>query len=163
MLDWGEYTQKMQVKVGSGEEFDIMFTCSWANDFAANVSKGALLPLDDLLDEYGQGIKDNMHPLFLEGASINGTVYGLPTNKELGWQAMWIINKDLADKYNIDISKITTLESLEPYLAIIKENEPDVVPLTLDKQSGPFIPNLDDFLGQSLPFAIRFDDPSKNC
>ncbi len=161
MLDWGEYTQKMQVKVGSGEEFDIMFTCSWANDFAANVSKGALLPLDDLLDEYGQGIKDNMHPLFLEGASINGTVYGLPTNKELGWQAMWIINKDLADKYNIDISKITTLESLEPYLEIIKENEPDVVPLTLDKQSAPFIPNLDDFLGQSLPFAIRFDDPSK--
>ncbi|QUI23664.1 ABC transporter substrate-binding protein [Vallitalea pronyensis] len=161
MLDWGEYDPKMQVKIGSGEKFDIMFSSSWANNFAANVSKGALLPLDDLLDEYGQGIKDNLHPLFLEGASIGGEVYGLPTNKELGWQAMWIINKDLADKYDMDISKINTLESLEPYLEIIKENEPDVIPLTLDKLAAPYIPNIDDFLGASLPFGIKFDDAAK--
>ncbi|GMQ61860.1 ABC transporter substrate-binding protein [Vallitalea maricola] len=161
MFDWAEYNQKMQVKIASGENFDIMFSCSWANDFASNVSKGALLPLDDLINEYGTGIRDNLHPLFLEGATIDGKIYGLPTNKELGWQAMWIINKDLADKYDIDTSKITTLESLEPYLQIIKDNEPDVIPLTLDKQSAPYIPNIDDFLGANLPFGIKFDDDSK--
>lgn len=161
MLDWGEYSQKMQVKVGSGENFDIMFTCSWANDFAANVSKGALLPLNDLLESHGKDIKESLNPLFLEGAAINGQVYGLPTNKELGWEAVWIINKDLADKYEIDIDKITTLESLEPYLEIIKENEPNVVPLTLDTQTGPFVPNIDDFLGGQIPVALKFDDPSK--
>lgn len=161
-IDWGEYTQKMQVKIGSGENFDIMYTCSWANDYATNVAKGALLPLNDLLDQYGQGIKENLHPLFFEGATINGKVYGLPTNKELGWQAMWVVNKDLADKYDMDINQFTTLESLEPYLEIIKQNEPGVTPLMLDKDSYPYIPNLDGgILGDNMPFQIKFDDPSK--
>lgn len=161
-FDWGEYTEKMQVKIASGENFDIMFTCSWANDFATNVARGALLPLNDLIDQYGAGIKDNLNPLFLEGASINGSIYGLPTNKELGWQAMWIINKDLADKYEMNLDEITTLESLEPYLQIIKDNEPDVVPLALDKNSTPFVPNLDGgIMGDNMPFVIRFDEPTK--
>lgn len=160
-FDWGEYNDKMQVKVASGEPMDIMFTCSWANDYPTNVTKGALLPLNDLIDKYGQGIKENLHPLFLEGAKINGEIYALPTNKELGWQAVWIVNKDLADKYDIDISKLNTLESLEPYLEIIKKNEPDILPLALDKDSTPYIANVDEILGTSMPVAVQFDNPTK--
>ncbi len=161
MFDWGDYNEKMQVKIGSGEIFDIMFTCSWANDYATNVAKGALYPLNDLLEKQGIEIKDSLHPLFLEGAAINGEVYALPTNKELGWQAVWIINKDLADKYNMNLEDMTTLESLEPYLEMIKENEPDVIPLTLDLSNTPYVPNMDTFFGDQMPLAIHFDAPSK--
>jgi putative aldouronate transport system substrate-binding protein len=158
MLDWSEYNSKMKVKVSSGEKFDLMFTCSWSNNYVANVAKGALLPIDDLLEEYGKDIKDNIHPLFLEGAKVNGKTYAIPTNKELGQQAVWVVNKDLADKYNIDITKLTTIESLEPYLEIIKKNEPDVVPLALDKLNGPYIPNFD---GLAVRTGIMFDEPTK--
>lgn len=160
-FDWGEYNQKMQVKVASGEPMDIMFTCSWANDYATSVSKGALLPLSDLIEKYGKGIKETLNPLFLEGAKIDGEIYALPTNKELGWQAVWIVNKELADKYDVDVTELTTLESLEPYLEKIKQNEPDVLPLALDKDSTPYIANVDEILGTSMPVAVQFDNPTK--
>lgn len=161
LLDWGEYSQKMQVKVGAGEDFDIMFSCSWANDYATNVAKGALMPLNDLLEEQGSGIIDTVSPLFLEGAKIGGEIYATPTNKELGWQAVWILNKDLADKYNVDVKNLTTLESLEPYLKTIKENEPNVLPLSVDKSNTPYVKNIDSLFGDQLPLAIKFDDPTK--
>jgi len=161
LLDWGEYSQKMQVKVGAGEDFDIMFSCSWANDYASNVAKGAFMPLNDLLEEQGKGILDTVSPLFLEGARIDGEIYAIPTNKELGWQAMWIVNQDLADKYNVDMKNITTLESLAPYLKTIKENEPNVIPLSLDLSNAPYVKNIDSLFGDQLPLSIKFDDPTK--
>lgn len=156
-FDWGEYTQKMQVKIASGEPFDLMFTCSWANDYATNVARGALLPLNDLVDEYAPAVKENLNPLFLEGAAVNGEIYALPTNKELGWQAMWIFNKDLVDKYDMDLSQVSDLESLEPLLQVIKENEPEILPLAFDKDGGPFIRMDGGILGDTSPFVIEFD------
>lgn len=129
MFDWGEYDKKMQVKIGSSEEFDLMYTCSWANDYVTNVGRGALYPLKDLIEKYGPEIKNNIHPMYLEGATIDGEIYAIPSNKELGAQTMYIINKDLVDKYDIDISQITTMESLEPILAMIKEKEPTFTPM----------------------------------
>ena len=41
--------------------------------------------------------------------------------------------KEYVDKYNIPYQDIHTLEDLEPYLKLIKENEPDVVPMYLTK------------------------------
>ncbi len=157
VFDWGEYDQKMQVKIASGEPFDLMFTCSWANDYTTNVARGALLPLNDLVDEYAPEIRNILNPLFLEGAAINGEIYGLPTNKELGWQSMWIFNKDLVDKYDMDLSSVKTLESLEPFLQIIKENEPDIIPLALDKDGAAYVPLDGGILGDASPFAMQFD------
>ncbi len=73
-----------------------------------------------MVDEYAPAVKENLNPLFLEGAAVNGEIYALPTNKELGWQAMWIFNKDLVDKYDMDLSQVSDLESLEPLLQVIK-------------------------------------------
>lgn len=62
MIDFGDYTQKMQVKVAAGEPMDILFTCSWAFDYVQNARKGAFMELDSLLNEYGKGIVDTIDP-----------------------------------------------------------------------------------------------------
>ena len=59
MIDWGDYSQKMQVMTASGEPMDIMFTSSWAFDYVQNARKGAFMPIDDLLKKNGQGIVDS--------------------------------------------------------------------------------------------------------
>ena len=51
LLDWGEFDQKMQLIISSGEEWDLAFTSSWANGIYGNVSRGAFLLLDDYLPE----------------------------------------------------------------------------------------------------------------
>ena len=83
MIDWGDYTQKMQVLTASGADMDIMFTASWAFDYVQNARKGAFAPIDDLLTQYGKGITEVLNPAFLSGSKVDGQNYGIPANKEL--------------------------------------------------------------------------------
>lgn len=153
LIDWGDYTQKMQILISSGEPFDITFTCSWANDYLGNATKGAFVELSELLDTYGKGTKELLHPGFFKGAEVNGGLYAVPTNKELGWQSVFRFNKKYVDKYNLDISTVDSLESLEPLLKVIKENEPDIQALV---DFTPFLP-FDAIITDNLPFAISLD------
>ncbi len=129
MLDWGDYSQKMQITINSGENYDIAFTSSWANDYFANAKKGAFYELDGLLDKQGAGIKQALNPAFLEGTKVNGHNYGVPTNKELPQQRVFRFNKTYVDKLGLDISNVRTIDDLEPLLKTFKEKEPGIAPI----------------------------------
>ena len=131
---WGDYNQKMQVVINTGDDWDMCFTCSWANDYLQNAQKGAFLELDDLLKEEGKEIYDTIDERFWEAAKVGGKTYGVPSEKEIGSCPMWVFTKEYVDKYNIPYEEIETLEDLEPWLKVIKENEPDVVPFYLTKE-----------------------------
>lgn len=150
----GDYNSKMLVSTNTGEEFDLVFTCSWAHDYVANAQKGAFLPLDDLLPQYGKEMYESIDPKFWEAAKINGKIYGVPSEKEIGSMPMWVFTKEYVDKYNIPYQEIHSLEDLEPYLKTIKENEPDVVPFYLSKDfSSPiYMDRIQE------PLGIEYDD-----
>ncbi|MGM0830577.1 MAG: ABC transporter substrate-binding protein [Bacillota bacterium] len=153
LLDWGEYNDRMQVITTSGEEYDIAFTSSWANNYALNARRGAFVGLSDLMDEYGKDMKKLIDPAFLEGAKIDGELYAVPTNKEVGQQAVLSFNNELVKKHGLDISKVNSIEDLEPLLAVIKEKEKNVTPIATFDAYLPF----DSILQEELPFAFRLD------
>ncbi|MCG7380605.1 ABC transporter substrate-binding protein [Paenibacillus sp. ACRSA] len=155
MVDWGDYPQKMQVNVASGEPMDILFTASGGFDYVLNARKGAFMELDELLPEFGKELTDTIDPAFLSGSKVDGHNYGIPANKELPQQEVWRFNKTLLDKYKLDMSGIRTLDSLEPLLKTIKENEPSVTPFGMDKNYVPYVPY--DYVIQNLPMAIKLD------
>jgi len=154
-IDFGDYNQKMQVMAASGEPMDILFTSSWAFDYVQNARKGAFMELDDLLKTHGQGIVEALDPAFLEGSKVDGHNYAIPANKELPAQEVWRFNKELADKYNLDISSVRSMESLEPLLKTIKENEPGITPYAMVKDFVPLMPF--DYIIEKLPMAVRID------
>ncbi|MCA0753606.1 ABC transporter substrate-binding protein [Paenibacillus sp. N4] len=156
MVDWGDYAQKLQVATASGEPIDMMFTSSWAFDYVQNARKGAFMEIDELLPKYGQGIVDALDPAFLEGSKVDGHNYGIPANKELPAQEVWRFNKQLLDKYKLGTEGIYSLDSLEPLLKTIKENEPDVYPLAVDKNQAPYVPY--DYVIEKLPMAVSLKD-----
>ncbi|QOS80606.1 ABC transporter substrate-binding protein [Paenibacillus sp. JNUCC31] len=157
MIDWGDYSKRMPVITASGENYDIAFTSSWAYDYLPNATRGAFLPINDLLDKYGQGIKEQLDPRFLTGSQIGGQNYAVPVNKELASQWVWRFNKQYVDKYNMDITKIRTLEDLEPYLKQIKDNEPaDITPLAVPKGFKPYLA-FDFLLGDEFPVGINMN------
>jgi putative aldouronate transport system substrate-binding protein len=155
MIDWGDYAQKMQVNVASGEPMDILFTASGGFDYVQNARKGAFLELDELLEQHGKELTQVIDPAFLNGSKVDGHNYGIPANKELPQQEVWRFNKALLDKYNLDISNVRSLDSLEPLLKTIKENEPTVTPFAMDKQYVPYVPY--DYVIQNLPMAVKLD------
>ena len=151
---WGDYNQKMQVVINTGDDWDMCFTCSWANDYLQNAQKGAFLELDDLLKEEGKEIYDTIDERFWEAAKVGGKTYGVPSEKEIGSCPMWVFTKEYVDKYNIPYEEIETLEDLEPWLKVIKENEPDVVPfyLTKDYSAPTYMDKIQD------PVGIEYGD-----
>lgn len=163
LYDWGEYNQKMQVIVGSGQPHDINFTCSWANDYRTNALRGAFYGLNDLLAEYGQGILEVLDPKFIEGATINGELYAIPVNKEVAAQAVWNINKDIADKYNLDYStleNVNDIDALEPFLAAVKAGEDDnFVPLNAE---GSWLTTILPFDIIVNKFGVYFDSTNNS-
>lgn len=155
LIDWGDYTQKMGIMSASGQPIDIMFTASWAFDYVQNARKGAFMPINDLLESHGQGILDILDPAFLDGSKVDGINYGVPANKELPAQEVWRFNKQLLDKYDLSIDDVYTLESLEPLLETIKENEPNITPLAVAKDFMPLAGY--DYLIEKLPMAVKLD------
>ena len=144
----------MQVVINTGDKWDLCFTCSWANDYLQNAQKGAFLELDDLLAKEGKEMYDAIDPRFWEAAKVGGKTYGVPSEKEIGNMPMWVFNKELVEKYDIPYTEIQTLEDLEPWLATIKENEPDVVPLylTRDYTAPTYMDKIQD------PVGIEYGD-----
>ena len=137
-IEYGDYTQKMGVTINSGENFDIAFTSSWAGDYLGNARKGGFLELNDYLDTTGKDMKEAIDQRFWDGATIDGKIYGVPNQKEISTAPMWVFGKEYIDKYNIPYKELHTLQDLEPWLKVIKENEPGVVPLYITKGfSGP--------------------------
>jgi putative aldouronate transport system substrate-binding protein len=121
-----DYKKKTELMMNTGEKMDLVFTASWL-DFSANVTKGAFLELDALLDKYGQETKKLLHPLYLEAPRYKGKLYAVPTNKEITQGKAFTFRKDIVDKYQIPIDKISKMEDLEPYFEKIKKGEPEMV------------------------------------
>lgn len=155
-VGWGDYNQKMQVIINTGDKWDMCFTSSWTNDYLQNVTKGAFLDLDDLLKKEGKGVYDAVDPKFWDAAKVDGKIYGVPSEKEIGNSPMWVFTKEYVDKYNIPYQDIHTLEDLEPWLELIKKNEPDVVPLylTRDYTAPTYFDKIQD------PVGIEYGDDS---
>ncbi|AZN39787.1 ABC transporter substrate-binding protein [Paenibacillus albus] len=134
-IDWSAYSDKLNLMMSSGEKFDLLWTANWMN-FETQVNKGALLPLDDLLNEYGPDIKSVEGDL-LEGARRKGSIYGVHVHQELGNPQGVALSKELVDKYHIDLSPLKSGEfkDLGPILKQIKDAEPGVTPAV-----GPSFP-----------------------
>lgn len=134
----GDYQKRTELAMNTGEKMDLVFTASWLG-FFSNVTKGAFLELDELLDKYGQGIKETIHPLYLEAPRMNGKLYAIPTNKEITQGKAFTYRKDIVEKYDIPIETVNKVADLEPWLKVIKENEPDIIPMYVAGGKVPFM------------------------
>jgi putative aldouronate transport system substrate-binding protein len=112
--------------MNTGEKMDLVFTASWL-DSSANVTKGAFLELDTLLDKFAPETKKMLHPLYLEAPRYKGKLYAVPTDKEITQGKAWTFRKDIIEKYQIPIDKINKVEDLEPYFEKIKKDSPDII------------------------------------
>ncbi|MBO9600741.1 MAG: ABC transporter substrate-binding protein [Cohnella sp.] len=130
-----DYQNRTELMMNTGEKMDLVFTASWLNYFG-NVTKGAFLELDELLDKHGKGIKETIHPLYLEAPRMKGKLYAVPTNKEITQGQSFTYRKDIVEKYNIPIETINKWADLEPWYEKMSKEEPGMINQFINGGSG---------------------------
>ena len=161
-IPWGEYHDQLSTLIASGGRFDVAFAAaSTQGDFAGNAHKGAWLCLDGYLEGRGKALADAIDPLFWEGVTIDGSIFGVPTNKEIAVPEHFMYAEELVNDYQIDISQYRTFETLEPLLALVQGNEAEYIPLEFDSdQRNLFAIDGYEFVaGSQLPFMVQSMDP----
>lgn len=135
VLPWGNALEQKRLMLTSGEPMDLMMTS--LDEAMSFVSNGQLNDLSDLIDQYGTNIKAIFGEEGAKSSAIGSFVYGVYNNNEIGATPCIGMRKDMVEKYGIDASSITSLEELEPVLALIKENEPTLTPLHVSSDQPP--------------------------
>lgn len=125
-LPSSQYSKKLTAMISAGEYFDIAFTANWMLSYASTASNGAFYALDDNLDKYMPETKKIVGEDIFNNARVNGKIYGVPALKEMASQIGVCYRKDIADKYNIDMTKVKTIEDLEEVLKFVQSKEPDM-------------------------------------
>lgn len=127
----GEYNDRMRLMITSEEEFDLCFTASYANKFSDNVTMGAFLGLNDLLQTEAAADLMEVYPIDITGVStVDGEIYALPNLQMLCNQEAFYIQKELAEKYDLPYKSGDRVESvndpeLKAFMDKIRDNEPD--------------------------------------
>ena len=135
VTDFGSFSDKAQMIIASGEEYDIMWTSSWCNNYYTNVSKNAFIPLNDLITDELKAVIPEGH---FEAAKVNGNIYAVPSYQISASQNIAVIPTRYVEEFDLDVSSIHTLTDLNDFFYAVKEAYPDVYPLALAGSSAAF-------------------------
>lgn len=141
----GEYNDKVTLAATSGEDFDLMFTATWLNPFATNIARDGLLPLDDLVAEYGQDMMASMPDWLPEVAKVDGKLYAIPNQQIIAKQYGVIVQKEYADKYGFDLTSMKDISEFYPFLDEVAANEPTLFPI--DQRQSMVLAGYEDLVG----------------
>lgn len=148
--DLGKIQEKVseiiQKKINMKVEFKPVAVTAMANTYSLAVSSGEkidlismaptvsmeqyardkmILPLDDLVNEYGKdiqaGLGDNM-----KAGLVGGKQYVIPTKEPIVNGKGLLLLDSIVKKYNIDVTKIKTLDDLDPIFERVHAGEPDM-------------------------------------
>lgn len=122
--------EQSNLMLASGEKVDILINGVWPYfAYGAQIAKNQLLAIDDLLEEYGQGILASMDKKFLDAGKVNGQQYMIPTVRDFAGSHSFVMRKDIVDELNIDVSAIKDMDDVERVLMQVRDAYPDIIPL----------------------------------
>lgn len=125
LINVGSYADQVGLMVRTGEPVDLVF--GFQAEMLSYVSQGAVMPLDDLLAEYGQGIIDAVGQDVLDSCKQQGVLYSIPTLKDMAAGRVFIYNQEVADELGLDFSNVKSEKDLTEIFEIVKEKT-DLVP-----------------------------------
>ena len=159
VVAWGDWDNRRSVIANSGEEFDILFTDQ--TRYNSEVNSGVFLDISDKIQEVTPDLYSLIPEDYWKAVSVNDKVYGVPTYKDSSLSEYFVWDKDVADKYGIDINSITDFESLYPALKKIKEGE-GKAPYYMSKAGISALVDMtfDDLSSGSKVFGVKYGDNS---
>lgn len=159
---WGDYDTKMNTIVNAGEYFDIMFTNN--TNYSKFVNLGAFENISDMVQNVTPELYSFIPEKLWSGVQIHGNVYAVPTYKDSSLTQFYYLDDQYVQKYNIDMSTLKDLPSLDPIVRTIKEGEgKSFYPLMLNQGSlwNGFFNEYDGLASGIQALGVKIDDPER--
>lgn len=124
VMTFGDYQNRLNLMLSGGDKLDILpINNANANGY---INAGQIVDLADYIDEYGKDILDLMGADVAKSGSVNGFIYGVPSNKESASLAGIVMRKDIVEELNIDVDAIHTYADVTEVLAAVKAAHPEL-------------------------------------
>jgi len=105
------YYQTCNQYLSTDKPIDLI--CGSLQGLLKQYQEGKILPLDDLLETYGQGISSVLNRDFLKVGRFEGIQYAITPNRELARNCVYEYRKDLAVQFKLDMDGVHSLDDLE--------------------------------------------------
>lgn len=124
VLPWSKYAGgQTTLKLASGEEF----ACYTDTPYLGNcISNGYIQDVTDVVEEYGQTLKEKLDETSFTAFSKGGRLYAVPVgekNNASEWYGGFEVRQDLLEEAGV--SEITSLEDLEAFYDACIQLHPD--------------------------------------
>jgi putative aldouronate transport system substrate-binding protein len=159
VVPWGDWDNRRNVLINSGEYFDILFTDS--GRYLSEVGLGAFYDMTDLVQEKAPDLYNYIPADYWNAVKVGGKIYSVPTYKDSSMTNYFVWDTAIADKYKVNIDEKHTLQSISDDLKKIKDGE-GKTPFILDRNGLTAIFTLYDNMGAELPpLGVKVDDESR--
>ncbi len=159
VVAWGDWDNRRDIIVNSGEYFDILFTDS--SRYASTAKLGAFYDITELVKTATPDLYSLIPEDYWRAASIDGKNYAVPTYKDSSATQYFVWDKAIVDTYNVDYENLTTFASLTDKLKEIKDGE-GTAPFLLDKNGANVVYASYDLMGLGLPIVgVSYNDTSR--
>lgn len=102
ILSADEYATKLPTMLSAGQDVGIVTYNSSVN-YTVHTKQGSFFPLNDLLDQYGTGIKGEFSDDVWNAMRIDGEIYGIPALKDNCYIMNMIYNEEMAEELGLDM------------------------------------------------------------
>lgn len=154
-------TEMINLIMASGEYYDLIFTCSWLNNYNVAASRNMFYDITDIV----QSETPELYRIigeYWDAAELNDRYFGVPTLKDMGAEMMFRINSTYYEgQKGMTVPESMKFEDIEPYLEIYKKDNPSKYPLAMDKSGIPGFANfLESIVGSYI--VIPYSDETPN-
>ncbi len=122
------YYQQIQLMMLKKEAIDLFVTTNSPINNSM-ITKGQVLPLNNLIRQYAPDIQNSIEPEILSILKVNGDLYSIPSIRDWAAGNGIIMRKDLLEKHQFHTGDIHTLDDLEEIFQTIKTKENGIYPL----------------------------------
>ncbi len=125
-FDIGQWFQQYSLFLSGTDDIDILFNFG---GISTAVAQGAALDITDIVEEYGQGIKEVLGQYIVNG-EVGGRLYGLAPFTTYGSAYGINYRKDIVRELGLEdvVAQVKTLDDWTPVLAAVKEAYPEMTP-----------------------------------
>ncbi|WMJ87834.1 ABC transporter substrate-binding protein [Anaerocolumna sp. MB42-C2] len=116
----GDYSEKVNMVINSGEYFDMMWTD--VTNYKKYAQMGAFADITDKVKTVSEQLYNFIPQNLWDGVLVDGKIYSVPTYKDSSATFYVCWDKALIDKYGIDYKNVDTIEEVSDWMYKINKD-----------------------------------------